>query len=237
MGFEDGLRVTRLRGRFMQEACDATRGGMAAILNLDEGPTREVCAEAGVELANLNCPGQLVISGESERVARACDLARSRGAKRAVPLPVAGAYHSRLMAGAQPKLAVELAGITVTTPTMPVVANVTARPMTMQRPSRTCSSSRSRLGALGGIDPLAAVRGFAFHRTPGRASTQRFHETIAPNGCSMSPTVPRRDREAPRRLAGPTVEDRRHLRTGLGTVRRHAPAHQRFHGPARRAAG
>ena len=63
MSFEDGLRVVRQRGKFMQEACDATRGGMAAIIGLDETPTREVCAEAGVVLANLNCPGQLVISG------------------------------------------------------------------------------------------------------------------------------------------------------------------------------
>src|SRR4051812_14775342 len=72
MNFEDGLRVVRLRGRYMQEACEATRGGMAAIIGLDEAPTREVCAEAGVVLANLNCPGQLVISGEIDRIARAC---------------------------------------------------------------------------------------------------------------------------------------------------------------------
>lgn len=128
LGFEDGLRVVRLRGRYMQEACEATRGGMAAIINLDEGPTREVCAEAGVELANLNCPGQLVISGEAEAIARACELAKARGAKRALPLAVAGAYHSRLMASAQARLAVELAGVTVSTPSVPVVANVTARP-------------------------------------------------------------------------------------------------------------
>ncbi len=81
ISFEDGLRITRLRGRFMQEACEATRGGMAAIINLDESATREVCREAGVELANLNCPGQLVISGEADRIARACELAKARGAK------------------------------------------------------------------------------------------------------------------------------------------------------------
>ena len=71
MSFEDGLRVVRQRGRFMQEACDATRGGMAAVIGLDEAPTREVCAEAGVVLANLNCPGQLVISGETDKIAKA----------------------------------------------------------------------------------------------------------------------------------------------------------------------
>src|SRR6185503_572215 len=98
MSFEDGLRVVRQRGRFMQEACEAAPGSMAAIIGLDEGPTREVCAEAGVELANLNCPGQLVISGEADKITKAVELAKARGAKRALPLPVAGAYHSRLMA-------------------------------------------------------------------------------------------------------------------------------------------
>src|SRR6185503_15320530 len=102
MSFEEGLRVVRLRGRFMQDACETTRGGMAAIIGLDEALTREVCAEAGVELANLNCPGQIVITGESEKIGQACELARGKGAKRALPLPVAGAYHSNLMAGAQP---------------------------------------------------------------------------------------------------------------------------------------
>jgi [acyl-carrier-protein] S-malonyltransferase len=128
MSFEDGLRVVRQRGRFMQEACDATRGGMAAIIGLDEAPTREVCAEAGVVLANLNCPGQLVISGETEKIAKAVELAKAKGAKRAIALPVAGAYHSPLMASAQAKLQVELAKITISTPAVPVISNVTALP-------------------------------------------------------------------------------------------------------------
>ena len=75
MGFEDALRVVRQRGRFMQEACAATQGGMAAIIGLSEAATREVCAETGVVLANLNCPGQLVISGATEKMAPACALA------------------------------------------------------------------------------------------------------------------------------------------------------------------
>lgn len=128
MSFEDGLRVVRMRGRVMQEACEATKGGMAAIIGLDEVPTREVCAEAGVELANLNCPGQLVISGEAEKITKACELAKARGAKRALPLTVAGAYHSRLMASAQPKLREALAGITLSATAVPVIANVTAQP-------------------------------------------------------------------------------------------------------------
>jgi [acyl-carrier-protein] S-malonyltransferase len=128
MSFEDGLRVVRQRGRFMQEACDQTKGGMAAVIGLDEGPTREICAEAGVVLANLNCPGQLVISGEADRIERACDLAKAKGARRALPRVVAGAYHSPLMAGAQTKLKSELAQVTVSIPSVPVISNVTAEP-------------------------------------------------------------------------------------------------------------
>jgi len=128
MSFDDCLKVLRVRGRSMQEACEATRGSMAAIIGLDEAPTREVCAEAGVELANLNCPGQLVISGESEKIAQACELAKARGAKRALPLPVAGAYHSRLMASAQSKLAAALEATNLAAPVTPVISNVTAQP-------------------------------------------------------------------------------------------------------------
>jgi [acyl-carrier-protein] S-malonyltransferase len=127
MSFEDGLRVVRQRGRFMQDACEATRGGMAAIIGLEEAPTREVCAEAGVALANLNCPGQIVISGERVKIATACELAKARGAKRALPLPVAGAYHSPLMARAQPKLAAALDALSICAPTVPVISNVTAQ--------------------------------------------------------------------------------------------------------------
>jgi len=127
MSFEDSLRVVRQRGRFMQEACEATRGGMAAVIGLDEALTREVCAEAGVVLANLNCPGQLVISGESDKIAKAVELAKARGAKRAIALPVAGAYHSPLMAGAQPKLQAELAKVKLSPPAVPVISNVTGQ--------------------------------------------------------------------------------------------------------------
>ena len=128
MSFEDGLRIVRHRGRFMQEACEATRGSMMAIIGLDEALAREVCAEAGVELANLNCPGQIVISGELEKIGHARELAGAKGAKKALPLPVAGAYHSRLMAGAQTKLQAALAGVPFQPPSVTVISNVTARP-------------------------------------------------------------------------------------------------------------
>ena len=128
MSFEDGLKVVRQRGHFMQQACDATRGSMAAIIGLDEAQTRAVCDETGVELANLNCPGQIVISGEAEKINQACELAKSKGAKRALPLTVAGAYHSKLMSSAQPKLKAALDGISLSSPKMPVISNVTAKP-------------------------------------------------------------------------------------------------------------
>jgi [acyl-carrier-protein] S-malonyltransferase len=128
MSFEDGLRLVRQRGRFMQEACEATRGGMAVVIGLDEAPTREVCAEAGVTLANLNCPGQIVISGKADKIAKAVELAKAKGAKRAIPLPVAGAYHSPLMAGARQKLQAELARVKFSPPVVPVISNVTGQP-------------------------------------------------------------------------------------------------------------
>lgn len=126
--FEDGLKVVRQRGRFMQEACEATKGGMAAIIGLGEEEVRHVCGETGVELANLNCPGQIVISGAADKLPAACELAKAKGAKRALPLPVAGAYHSSLMASAQPKLKEELVKIEVADPKVMTWSNVTAKP-------------------------------------------------------------------------------------------------------------
>jgi [acyl-carrier-protein] S-malonyltransferase len=87
-----------------------------------------VCAAADVDMANLNCPGQIVISGDTEKIAAACEQAKAKGAKRAVLLPVAGAYHSRLMAGAQPKVRAMLDGLTLRAPSVPVISNVTALP-------------------------------------------------------------------------------------------------------------
>jgi [acyl-carrier-protein] S-malonyltransferase len=128
LDFADGLKIVRQRGQYMQEACEATRGGMAAIIGLDEAPTQEVCRETGVELANLNCPGQIVISGAEEKIATACELAKTRGAKRALPLTVAGAYHSALMQSAQPKLQSALSAAKWQSPAVPVISNVTAHP-------------------------------------------------------------------------------------------------------------
>src|SRR5260221_3958037 len=128
VSFDDGLRMVQSRGRFMQEACDATNGGMASILNMDDAALAAGLREADVDIANINCPGQVVISGDKEKIAKAIELAKEKGAKRAIPLVVAGAYHSRLMEGATIKVADALAGLRMQLPKVPVVSNVTARP-------------------------------------------------------------------------------------------------------------
>jgi len=128
VSFDDGLRMVQMRGRFMQEACDSTNGGMASILNLDDAILAEVCRDADVDIANINCSGQTVISGDKDKIAKAVELAKARGAKRAIPLVVAGAYHSRLMEGAKVKVANALASLPMQLPRVPVVSNVTARP-------------------------------------------------------------------------------------------------------------
>lgn len=128
LSFDEGIKLVWKRGRFMQEACDTTRGGMAAVLGLDEAAIRAVCEEAGVAVANLNCPGQTVISGETGRLARAGELIQARGSKRPMQLSVAGAYHSPLMASAQANLAIVLKEISLQSPVVPVLSNVTGRP-------------------------------------------------------------------------------------------------------------
>ena len=127
--FEDGLRLVETRGRLTQAAADATPGGMAAILGLDEAATLDVCTQAGTELCNLNSPGQIVIGGSKEAVAKACALALERGAKRAIPLEVDGAFHTSLMLPAVPAFQEALAETDVLAPAISVVANDTAQPM------------------------------------------------------------------------------------------------------------
>lgn len=128
LSFENGLQLVHKRGQFMQQACNATRGAMAAIIGLEEEKTRQVCLDVGVTLANLNCPGQHVISGEADKVQRAIELALSVGAKRAVRLAVAGAFHSPLMQSAQPKLKSAIDAVQIHQPLVPVISNVTAEP-------------------------------------------------------------------------------------------------------------
>lgn len=127
--FETGLRLVAQRGVFMQEACEQTGGGMAAMIGGDESAVRALAAECDVDVANLNSPGQIVISGEEGKVARAVSMAKEHGIRMAKTLNVAGAYHSRLMNPAFVKLGDELARTVFQTPKFPVICNVDAAPV------------------------------------------------------------------------------------------------------------
>lgn len=124
--FEDGLRIVGQRGAFMEEACLATEGAMAALIGGDEEQVRGLAEAADVDVANLNAPGQIVLSGSSANIDVAVAKAKDFGIRRAIKLNVAGAYHSRLMQSAQDKLAVELAALALNPPTIPVVCNYAA---------------------------------------------------------------------------------------------------------------
>ena len=124
--FEDGLRLVARRGAFMEEACLATEGSMAALIGGDEDKIRALAAAAVVDVANLNAPGQIVLSGSVSGIDSAISQAKDFGIRRAIKLNVAGAYHSRLMQSAQDKLATELASTNIATPEVPVVCNFKA---------------------------------------------------------------------------------------------------------------
>jgi [acyl-carrier-protein] S-malonyltransferase len=130
--FETGLRLVAQRGLFMQEACEETNGGMAAMIGGDESAVRALAAECDVDVANLNSPGQIVLSGESSKVALAVSLAKEHGVRLAKTLNVAGAYHSRLMNSAFELLGEELQKITFAKPNFPVICNVDACPVSEQ---------------------------------------------------------------------------------------------------------
>jgi len=130
LDFGDGVRLTRERGRLMQEAGVRVPGGMVAIIGLDEVSVEQVCQETGAEIANLNSPGQIVISGTRQAMVRAMDLARAMGARRAIALSVSGAFHSRLMQPAAEGMANAISGLKFRYPSIPIVANSTAQPVT-----------------------------------------------------------------------------------------------------------
>jgi len=125
--FEDGLKLVQKRGEFMDEACAATIGGMAAMIGGLENDVRQLAADEDVDVANINAPGQIVISGELARVEAAVGLAKEYGIRRATMLNVAGAYHSRLMESAYEKLGEALANVQIHTPQFPVISNVTGQ--------------------------------------------------------------------------------------------------------------
>ena len=124
--FETGLRLVDKRARAMQAACEASTGGMAAIIGGEEDRVRELAAAADVDVANINAPGQIVLSGEASKIVMAVSLAKEYSARKAVELTVAGAFHSRLMEPAYQSLSAALAETHMTEPRVPVVCNVDA---------------------------------------------------------------------------------------------------------------
>jgi [acyl-carrier-protein] S-malonyltransferase len=128
LSFEDTLRVLAARGRLMQEACDATRGAMLSVIALADEAVIKIAAQAGVSVANLNAPGQIVLSGAVDAIQEAEKLAKDAGARKTIRLPVAGAYHSPLMQSAADGLRQVLAGVTFKAPAFPVISNVTGKP-------------------------------------------------------------------------------------------------------------
>ncbi len=132
LGFEDGLRLVSIRAKAMQKACEITPSTMAAVLALDDARVEEICAATPgvVVAANYNCPGQLVISGTVESVDAACEAMKAAGAKRALKLPVGGAFHSPLMEPARVELAAGIAAAPFREPVCPVYQNVDAKPYT-----------------------------------------------------------------------------------------------------------
>lgn len=132
MDFEEGLKLVSIRATAMQKACEITEGGMAAILALPDEKIEQICreTEGTVVAANYNCNGQVVISGEKAAVDAACAKLKEAGAKRALPLPVGGAFHSPLMEPAREELAEGIRKAVFHTPVCPVYQNVTAMPST-----------------------------------------------------------------------------------------------------------
>ena len=125
--FSTGLRVVAERGRLMQQACEQTTGGMAAIMGEERGKVSELCREFDIEAANFNAPGQIIVSGEKSRIAAAVAAAKERGIKKIIPLNVAGAYHSRLMEPARAAFAAHLEGVAFAAPRFTVFTNTTGQ--------------------------------------------------------------------------------------------------------------
>jgi len=128
--FATTVYLSRERGRLMHEAGLKQPGGMVAVMGLDEASLVEVCEEAGTRMANINCPGQLVISGTKGNLAKATDLAKARGAYRTIPLSVSGAFHTPLMQSAVDGMAEIMATLLFRQPVVPIIANTTAQPVT-----------------------------------------------------------------------------------------------------------
>ena len=133
LNFEDGLRLVSIRAKAMQKSCEKTNGTMAAVLGLDNSIIEEVCSniDGTVVAANYNCPGQVVISGEINAVKNACEKLSEAGARRALILPVGGAFHSELMKDAKDELSSAISETSFNLPLCPIYQNVNGQPETL----------------------------------------------------------------------------------------------------------
>jgi len=130
LDFDTAVYLSRERGRLMHEAGLLRPGGMAAVLGLDEAPLAEICEQTNIKIANINCPGQLVISGDKENLAQAMELAKAKGAHRVVPLQVSGAFHTSLMQPAADGITEIIARLSFSDPVITIIGNTTAQPLT-----------------------------------------------------------------------------------------------------------
>lgn len=156
--FEEGLRVVAKRGQLMDEACAETEGAMAAMVGGDEASVRELAEASGVDVANLNAPGQIVLSGTVAGIDQAVAGAKERKIKLAKKLKVAGAYHSRLMVGAEAKLGPVLAEAEVSTPNFPVISNFKAE--AVSEPSEIRDTLEKQVtGSVRWVESMQLLRG------------------------------------------------------------------------------
>jgi len=158
LSFESGLQLVAKRGAFMEEACNATGGAMAAMIGGDAEVVARLAGECGVDVANFNAPGQIVISGDAAGIKEAVAKAKEAGIRRAIPLKVAGAYHSRLMDSAREKLAAELKQVDFAAPRFPVVCNVDAKEVATAEEIRS-SLERQVTGSVRWVDSIRLLRG------------------------------------------------------------------------------
>ena len=130
LSLRDALCLVQKRGQLMQRESDKIPSGMAAIIGLDKEILEEICRESGTEIANINSPGQIVISGSKESLAKGIDMAKARRALRVIPLNVAGAFHSKIMQGASDELSSFISSLSFRNASIPVVGNTSAQPLT-----------------------------------------------------------------------------------------------------------
>jgi [acyl-carrier-protein] S-malonyltransferase len=161
--FATGLRLVETRGRLMDAACAATAGAMAAMIGADESSVRALAADTDVDIANINAPGQIVISGESAKVEMAVSLAKEHGIRRATLLNVAGAYHSRLMNSAYEQLGQPLLEAELQMPRFPVLSNVTG----------------------GTLDTLTDIRGALLDQVTSTVRWSECMENLLERGCDL----------------------------------------------------